>query len=147
MQKVVIFGALAALFFLSTPAARAQNANEVEKLRRENELLKKENELLKKENELLKRENELLKKEAKAEPGGATGSKAGAKSVTKASRGGVDFEILKCVRDSSDPTKVTFTFSSQCNMENRVIGGGNGLRAYKLNITVRGKALKGRVTE
>jgi hypothetical protein len=32
-------------------------------------------------------------------------------------------------------------------MENRVIGGGNELRAYNLNITVRGKALKGRMTE
>ena len=36
MQKVVIFGALTALFCLSMPATRAQNADEVEKLRREN---------------------------------------------------------------------------------------------------------------
>ena len=64
MHKVVIFGALTALFFLFTPATPAQDAEEVAKLRRENELLKKEI-------ELLKREIELLKKEAKAPPDGA----------------------------------------------------------------------------
>ena len=74
MQKVVIFGALTALFFLFTPATRAQDADEVAKLRRENELLKKEN-------ELLKREIELLKKEAKAQPDGAGGPKTGAKDL------------------------------------------------------------------
>jgi hypothetical protein len=74
MQKVVIFGALTALFFLFTPATRAQDADEVAKLRRENELLKKENELLKKE-------IELLKKEAKAQPDGAGGPKTGAKGL------------------------------------------------------------------
>ena len=67
MQKVVIFGALTALFFLFTPATRAQDADEVAKLRRENELLKKE--------------IELLKKEAKAQPGGAGGPKTGAKDL------------------------------------------------------------------
>ncbi len=56
MQKVAIFGALTALFFLFTPAARAQNAADVERLRKENELLKKEVELLKKEIEQLKKE-------------------------------------------------------------------------------------------
>ena len=60
MQKVVILGALAALFFLFTPATRAQDADEVAKLRRE---------------------NELLKKEAKAEPDGAGGPKTGAKDL------------------------------------------------------------------
>src|SRR6266850_6124020 len=74
MQKVVIFGALTALFLLFTPATRAQDADEVAKLRRENELLKKEN-------ELLKREIELLKKEAKAQPDGAGGPKTGAKDL------------------------------------------------------------------
>ena len=67
MQKVVIFGALTALFFLFTPATRAQDADEVAKLRRENELLKKE--------------IELLKKEAKAQPDGAGGPKTGAKDL------------------------------------------------------------------
>src|SRR5258707_8561114 len=57
MRKVVIFGALTALFFLFTPATRAQDADEVAKLRTENELLKKQ--------------LELLKKEAKAQPDGA----------------------------------------------------------------------------
>jgi uncharacterized protein (TIGR03067 family) len=56
MQKVVIFGALTALFFLFTPAIRAQDAEEVAKLRKENELLKKQIELLKKEIELLKKQ-------------------------------------------------------------------------------------------
>src|SRR5258708_35962609 len=74
MQKVVIFGALTALFFLFTPAIRAQDADEVAKLRRENQLLKKEIELLKKE-------IELLKKEAKAQPDGAGGPKTGAKDL------------------------------------------------------------------
>src|SRR6266436_7272511 len=74
MQKVVIFGALTALFFLFTPATRAQEADEVAKLRRENELLKKEIELLKKE-------IELFKKEAKAQPDGAGGPKTGDKEL------------------------------------------------------------------
>jgi uncharacterized protein (TIGR03067 family) len=74
MQKVVNFGALTALFFLFTPATRAQDAAEVAKLRRENELLKKEIKLLKKE-------IELLKKEAKAQPDGAGGPKTGAKDL------------------------------------------------------------------
>src|SRR2546430_12702681 len=78
MQKVVIFGALTALFFLFTPATRAQDADAVAKLRRENELLKKEI-------ELLKEEIELLKKAAKAQPDGAGGPKTGAK----------DLELLK----------------------------------------------------
>ena len=74
MQKVVIIGALTALFFLFTPATRAQDADEFAKLRRENELLKKEIELLKKQ-------IELLKKEAKAQPDGAGGPKTGAKDL------------------------------------------------------------------
>jgi uncharacterized protein (TIGR03067 family) len=74
MQKVVIFGALTALFFLFTTATRAQDADEVAKLRRENELLKKEIELLKKE-------IELLKKQAKAQPDGTGGPKIGAKDL------------------------------------------------------------------
>src|SRR6266446_6724904 len=74
MQKVVIFGALTALFFLFTPATRAQDADEVAKLRRENELLKKQV-------ELLKNEIELLKKEAEAQPERAGGPKVGAKEL------------------------------------------------------------------
>src|SRR5947208_4749607 len=60
MQKVVIFGALTALFFLFTPATRAQDADAVAKLRRE---------------------NELLKKAAKAQPDGAGGPRTGAKDL------------------------------------------------------------------
>src|SRR5207244_10360175 len=60
MQKVVIFGALTALFFLFTPATRAQDADEVAKLRRE---------------------IELLKKAAKAQPDGAGGPKTGGKEL------------------------------------------------------------------
>jgi uncharacterized protein (TIGR03067 family) len=74
MQKVVIFGALTALFFLFTPATRAQDADEVAKLRKENELLKKEIEQLKKE-------IELLKKGAKAQPDGTGGAKTGGKEL------------------------------------------------------------------
>src|SRR5438034_3871511 len=74
MQKVVIFGALTALFFLFTPATRAQDADGVAKLRKENERLKKEVERLKKE-------IERLKKEAKAQPDGAGGPKIGAKEL------------------------------------------------------------------
>jgi uncharacterized protein (TIGR03067 family) len=64
MRKVLIIGALTALFFLFTPATRAQDTEEVAKLRKENELLKKEI-------ERLKMEIDLLKKEAKAQPDGA----------------------------------------------------------------------------
>ena len=64
MQKVVIFGAL---FFLFTPATGAQDAEEVAKLRKENELLRKEIDLLKKEIEVLKK--------ARVQPEGAGDSK------------------------------------------------------------------------
>lgn len=74
MQKVVIISLLAALFFRFSPAARAQDAEEVAKLRKENELLKKEVELLKKE-------IDLLKKEAKAQPDGTGSPKPGAKEL------------------------------------------------------------------
>jgi cell division protein FtsB len=110
MQKVVIFGALTALFFLFTPATRAQNADEVKRLRRDNELLKKENELLKKEIELLKRE-------AKAKPDWAGSPKTKAKSQTKVSVGRgervVEYELVKCVRNSTKRTRVIFTFAAQ----------------------------------
>jgi hypothetical protein len=142
MQKVVIFGALTALFFLFTPAARAQNADEVERLWRENELLKKENELLKKEIELLKRE-------AGARLDGAGGTKTGARSRTKASRGGVEYELVKCARSRTHPTRVIFTFSAQCDREDVALGGGpSEFRSFFLNITVRGgEALKGKVKD
>ncbi len=142
MQRVVILGALTGLFFLFPPATRGQNAEEVEKLRRENELLKKEIELLKKE-------IELLKKEARATPDGVGSPRTGGKARTKASRGGVDYELVKCVRNPSDRTKVTFTFSAQCDMEDRSLAGGPGeFRAFFLNLTVRGgEALKGKVKE
>jgi hypothetical protein len=104
MQKVVIFGALTALFFLFTPAGRAQHADEVESLRRENELLKKEIELLKKE-------IELLKKEAKA--GEGDGAKTGAESRTQAFVGGVEYKIVKCVRDPKERDRVIFTFAAR----------------------------------
>jgi hypothetical protein len=102
MQKVVIFGALTALLFLFTPATRGQTAEEVERLRRENALLKKE--------------IELLKKEARAETDGGGGSKAGAKSITKASLAGCDYELVKCVRDPKNPKKVTFTISAESDV-------------------------------
>jgi hypothetical protein len=132
MQKVVTFGALTALFFLATPATRAQNADEVERLRRENELLKKENELLKKE-------IELLKKQAKAKPDGVRGPKASAKSITKARVGDVEYQLVKCVRDPRERTRVTFTFAARCAAEDgRTIG-----IVRRLNLTTGGgKALK-----
>jgi uncharacterized protein (TIGR03067 family) len=74
MQKVVISIALTSLFLLFTPATRAQDAEEVANLRKQNELLKKEVELLKKE-------IELLKKDAKAQPVVAGGDKAEAKEL------------------------------------------------------------------
>src|SRR5262245_52904855 len=74
MQKVVIFGALTALFVLFTPATRAQDADEVAKLRTENEKLKKQIE------QLIKQIDQ-LKKEAKSQPNGADGPKAGAKDL------------------------------------------------------------------
>src|SRR5438874_10173586 len=88
MQKVVIFGALTALFFLFTPATRAQDGDEVAKLRRENELLKKEIERLKKE-------IELLKKAAKAQPDGAGGSKPGANKELELLKGTWNIDTME----------------------------------------------------
>ena len=107
MQKVVIFGAFTTLFFLFTPATRAQNADEVERLRREIEQLKKENEQLKKE-------NEQLKQQSKSDSNGAS-PKTGAKSVTKASIVDMEFELIKCVRDAKNPQAVIFTISARCD--------------------------------
>ncbi len=129
MQKIVMFGALTALCFLFTPATRAQEADEVAKLRRENELLKKEVELLKKE-------VELLKKEAKAKPG----AKTGAKSRTEALVGGVEYKLVKCVRHPKERKRVIFTFAARhdtspdtkstihlCKKLNLTTGGGEAL--------------------
>src|SRR5947209_18695456 len=69
MQKLTMFGALTALYFLFTPATRGQDSGEVDRLRKDNELLKKENELLKKEIELLKRD-------AQARPNAAKDAKS-----------------------------------------------------------------------
>lgn len=74
MKKVVIFGALTALVFLIAPATPAQDADEVAKLRRENELLKREN-------ELLKQEIVVLKQGRNAKPDEAAGLKTGAKDL------------------------------------------------------------------
>src|ERR1700733_10258132 len=74
MQKVVIIGALSASFFLSTPATRGQDADDVAKLRKENAQLKKQIELLKKE-------IDALKKEAKAQPDRIGGPKIVAKDL------------------------------------------------------------------
>jgi hypothetical protein len=140
MQKVAVFGALTALFFLVPQTTPAQTADEVERLRRENELLKKEI-------ELLKREIELLKKEAKGKPD--TGPRTGPQARTKASLTGVDYELVKCVRDPRNPTRVIFAFSAQCDMVDVVLGGGPGqFRAFYLHPTARGgEALKGQVKE
>lgn len=74
MRKVVIFAALTALLFLFTPINVAQDADEVVKLRRENDLLKKQI-------ELLKHEIELLKKESNAQSERTGSSKAGAREL------------------------------------------------------------------
>ena len=148
MQKVLIFGALTALFLLLTPASQGQTADEVKNLRRENELLKKEIELLKKELELLKRETELLRKDAKAGADtGKTGagSSSGAKAMTKAALSNIDYEPVKCVLDAKSPSKVTFTISAQCDNGNPEVpftasgGGGFGPpMAPSLALTARG---------
>src|SRR5689334_8816151 len=112
MRKVTIFGALTALSVLLVPAARAQDAGEVERLRKDNEHLKKEVELLKKE-------NEQLKKELQGRPTATKDSKTEESPPrTKASVGlfnpninPVDYELVKCVRDGKEPTRVTFTFA------------------------------------
>src|SRR5437660_322248 len=100
MQKVAIFGALTALFFLLMPATRAQDADEVEKLRRENGLLKKENERLKKE-------IVLMKTEAKPQSDAGGGRKNGAPPRTKAVVGNIEYELVKCVRNPKARTRVT----------------------------------------
>jgi hypothetical protein len=135
MQKVVIFGVLTALFFLFTPATRAQNAADVERLRKENELLKKEVELLKKE-------IEQLKKEAKAKPDGGGDAKTGEKPRTKAFVDGVEYELIKCVRRPKERTRVTFTFAART--ENKSIQTIHICRG--LNLSTRGgEELNGRL--
>ena len=138
MQKVVISGALTALFFLSTSAIRAQNADEVEKLRRENGLLKKEIELLKKE-------IELLKQHAKA--GGDNGAKTGEKPRTQASVGGVEYKLDKCVRHPKERDRVVFTFAARHD------GTGGDTRSTihlcknLILTTSGGETLKGRLVD
>lgn len=65
MQKLIIVGAFTALFLVFTPAIRAQNSDEVERLRRQNELLKNENELLKKQIEQIKKDAQAKQSEPK----------------------------------------------------------------------------------
>lgn len=74
MKTVVMFVAPLALLFPFPPAMRAQDSDEVAKLRKENEQLRKEVELLKKE-------IDQLKKVAKAQPAGADAPKTGAKDL------------------------------------------------------------------
>jgi hypothetical protein len=138
MQKVVIFGVLGALFFLPTPATRAQDSDEVAKLRRENELLKKEIELLKKE-------VELLKKEAKAKPEGAGDPKTEEKPRTKATElGFVEYELVKCVRDPKVRTRVTFSFAVRDEFGKANVETVHGCKGMTLT-TSGGKALEGKV--
>jgi uncharacterized protein (TIGR03067 family) len=81
MKQTVISSAMSALIFLFTPAAQAQDADEVAKLRKEVERLQKENERLQKENERLQKENDLLKKGIKTPTDGAGGLKTAAKDL------------------------------------------------------------------
>jgi hypothetical protein len=103
MVKFAMSGALVVILTLATTMARAQNSDEVARLRRENELLKKENELLKKE-------IELLKKEPKSKPDDPkTDSKPPRTKATEL--GSVEYELIKCARDPKKSTRVTFTFA------------------------------------
>jgi hypothetical protein len=133
VQKIAISGVLATLLILSPPTARGQKADEVGNLRRENELLKKENELLKKE-------IDLLKKEAKVKPDGAGNSTTGEKPITKGSYQLIDYELVKCVRDPRNPTRITFTFSAQCDSGNNEVVPFtvNGFASPMIILTVGG---------
>jgi len=100
MRKLAIFGVAAAMLFLFTPAAPAQNADEVVQLRRENDLLKNENDLLKKENELLKKEIELLKKEVASKAGSDGKANGDAKQGgMKATIDDVEYELVSLKRN------------------------------------------------
>ena len=134
MQKVVIFGTLGALFFLLTPATRAQDPDEVAKLRRENELLKKEIELLKKE-------IELLKKEANAKPDPKTAEKPRTKAIEL---GFVEYELVKCVRDPKVRNRVTFSFAVRDEFWKANVETVHGCKGLTLT-TGGGKALDGKV--
>ncbi len=91
--------------------------------------------------ELLKKEIELLKKEAKAKPDGPK-----AKSQTKVSVGKgdrvVEYELVKCARNSTKRTRVTFTFAAQSE-SGKVFPIGI-CQSLKI-ITGGGKAVEGRV--
>src|SRR5262249_7223733 len=106
--------------------------------------------------ELLNREIELLRKEAKAGADASktgAGSNSGAKAMTKASLGKIDYELVKCARDPKNLNKVTFTISAQCDTGNPVVpftapDGGFGGQPPSLALTARGgDPLKGGKTK
>jgi hypothetical protein len=137
MVKLAMSGALVAMLTLVTTVARAQDPDEVARLRRENELLKKENELLKKE-------IELLKKEAKAKLDAAKDPKTEEKPPrTKAYEfGSVEYELVKCARDPKNRTRVTFTFAVLD--EKGIVQTVHGCKVLTLT-TSDGKTLDGRI--
>jgi hypothetical protein len=143
MQKVVIFGALSALFFLFTPASWGQDIGDVDRLRKDNELLKKENELLKKE-------IELLKKELQARPNAAQDAKSEGKkprtrepiAVEAFGPRAAEIELVKCSR-GKDPTLVTFKFALEnFTREPIPLGGVKLLHCYAAD----GVEMEGKLT-
>jgi hypothetical protein len=128
--------------------AAAQTPDDVTRLKAEVANLRKQVSNLEKEIELLRREIALMKGEAKAKPDGARGPTTEARSRTKVTVSGggpsrrvAEYELVKCVRNSTKPTRVTFTFAVQipeecvhrefpigvCRKLNIITGGGKGL--------------------
>jgi hypothetical protein len=92
MQRLSITSALALLCFLVPSAVRAQDADEVARLKRENELLKKEVEILKREVEILKKELVLK---------GGTDKKSDVANVTL---NNVEYEFVHIKLDGAEAT-------------------------------------------
>ena len=126
---------LGSLILATAASGQAQTPDEARNLKAENEDLRKQLSNLAKENELLKREIELLKREAKPTPDQSPLPTEDSAPLATTSQGGVDYEIVKCVRKG---TSVTFTFSAVCYDENRVLGGGDEFRKLSLLLITPG---------
>ena len=120
---------------------------EVEYLRKQVSYLEKKNENLEKKNKLLTQEIARMKSKAEAKPDGAGGPRNGA--TVRYVPGGpaskpVEFELVKCVRDSTKRTRVIFTFAVQCESEREIpIGVCKKLELLPVGL----KTLNGRMVD
>jgi predicted RNase H-like nuclease (RuvC/YqgF family) len=126
MRQVFLAAGIILAAMGSVSDVDAQVRDDVTRPKSEIENLRKQVSNLEKENELLKREIELMKKEAKAKPEGSRTPGTGAKSRTKATEnvGGheIEYELLKCVRNPKQRTRVSLTFAVRSEPNPRILG-------------------------